>query len=90
VRVAFSPDENHARYGGRDTVVILARTPPQRKEAHMSYVCAHCSGKFASKRYRVGTICFCSRLCKLRWEHKLKEFELARSRWFAYLARGSP
>ena len=56
----------------------------------MSYVCAHCSGKFASKRYRVGTICFCSRLCKLRWEHKLKEFELARSRWFAYLARGSP
>jgi hypothetical protein len=54
----------------------------------MRYVCTHCSGKLISKRYRAGCLNVCSRLCRLRWEHKLKEYERAQNRCFAYLARG--
>lgn len=63
--------------------------PVRREGVAMTYMCAHCYSNFAGRRHRVGTIMFCTRLCRLRWEHKLKEFERAQKRWFDYLARGT-
>jgi hypothetical protein len=56
----------------------------------MKYTCAHCSSRLVSKRYRLGTLSFCSKSCRLKWQRKLRQFEKAESKWVAYLARGSP
>lgn len=56
----------------------------------MRHACANCGSRFFSKRFRSGTILFCSRLCKRRWEHQLKLVENAHRRWTAYLSRHGP
>jgi len=46
--------------------------------------------EFFSKKYRIGTLCFCSRLCKSRYEHKQRAYDEARRKWFVDLAHGGP
>jgi endogenous inhibitor of DNA gyrase (YacG/DUF329 family) len=53
--------------------------------------CAECgTHRFGLVRWRIAFKQFCSQLCKLRHEDRLRKEWEDNKRWFSYLARGSP